>query len=259
MDTKSEIEFLKEKIQTEKSKQEQINQAKERLIQIEKTEQILNIQNQIVPLEEHLDDIEIEIQNTEQAIQSSRNRIDICEEASVLASEKVRLKSEREQIILLNNKLVHLNKMKMIANELEHKRMITVLQTISDFSNEMLTMLFDEPMKIEFQVFKMNKTQKTVKPSIVYKLLYKGNEIDHLDQLSGGEADRVSLAVSCALFQMSSFPFLLLDEFAASLDLNNKESAIQMIKGCVLQDRQKSVLCISHDTVEGIYDYHVKL
>jgi ABC-type hemin transport system ATPase subunit len=139
--------------------------------------------------------------------------------------------------------------------------MISILDTINDFSNEVLSILFDEPIKIEFMVYKTSKTKEKIKPSIVYKLLYRGYEMDHVDQLSGGEGDRVSLAITCALFQFSKFPFLLLDEFASSLDLNTKEVAIKSLKTFlgIGGGDSKSVLCISHDTVEGIYDYIMKL
>jgi DNA repair exonuclease SbcCD ATPase subunit len=118
--------------------------------------------------------------------------------------------------------------------------------------------LFDEPIKIDFDVFKTTKTSKTTKPIINYRILYKGHEIDSIDQLSGGEADRVSLAVSCALFKFSDFPFLILDEFASSLDLNNKENAVSSLKAFLGDVESKSIICISHDTVEGMYDYHFR-
>lgn len=189
------------------------------------------------------------------------------DKAQEIVDEKSRLEKQRMEVIELSNKVSCVSVMKSIANELEHKRMISILDTINDFTNELLTILFDEPIKIEFMVYKTTKTKDKVKPSIVYKLLYRGYEMDHVDQLSGGEGDRVSLAVTCALFQFSKFPFLLLDEFAASLDLNTKEMAIKTLKtflgigGQSGEDnhQNKSILCISHDTVEGIYDYTLKM
>lgn len=195
-------------------------------------------------------------------IEDCKSRLLKCEKAEELSKEKSRLEEQRSQVIHLSNCVSRISTLKMIANELEHKRMISILDTINDFANEILTILFDEPIKIEFMVYKKSKTNDKIKPSIVYKLLYKGYEMDHVDQLSGGEGDRVSLAVTCALFHFSKFPFLLLDEFASSLDLNTKEIAIKSLKaflGIGQTDIQegsgsKGILCISHDTVEGIYD-----
>jgi ABC-type molybdenum transport system ATPase subunit/photorepair protein PhrA len=63
------------------------------------------------------------------------------------------------------------------------------------------------------------------------------------------------------LFRFTKFPFLLLDEFASSLDLNTKETAIKTLKTFlgVGINQSKSILCISHDTVEGIYDHTIRL
>jgi len=196
-------------------------------------------------------------------IEDRRERLRKHEKAEELMREKKTLESQRQHVIDLSNRVSVASMMKTIANELEHKRMVSILNTINDFANEILIFLFDEPIKIEFMVYKTSKAKDKVKPSIVYKILYRGYEMDHVDQLSGGEGDRVSLAVTCALFQFSKFPFLLLDEFASSLDLNTKEMAIKSLKTFLgigrQMDHTKSILCISHDTVEGLYDYTVKL
>jgi DNA repair exonuclease SbcCD ATPase subunit len=187
-----------------------------------------------------------------------KTKIDTSDEMIKLLNEKKKLVELREEVVQLEKKIIGFSKIKMIAKELEHKRIISTLQTIGDFSNDILCSLFDEPIKIDFDVFKTTKTSKTTKPIINYRILYKGHEIDSIDQLSGGEADRVSLAVSCALFKFSDFPFLILDEFASSLDLNNKENAVSSLKAFLGDVESKSIICISHDTVEGMYDYHFR-
>lgn len=231
--------------------------AKEKLEKIEKIEEILDLTNKINVCHEDPVYLKSCMDRIHQEREDNKKKLEMHSSASDLVQEKQRLVTQREQVVVLNNKIVSLSKIKMLANELEHKRMMATLQTIGDVANDILTMLFDEPIKIDFDVFKTSKNQKTTKPSINYKILYKGHEIDSIDQLSGGEADRVSLAVNCALFRFSSFPFLMLDEFASALDVNNKETAIASLKAFI-GDSQKSILCISHDTVEGIYDHHFK-
>jgi DNA repair exonuclease SbcCD ATPase subunit len=233
--------------------------ARDKLKKIEKAIQILNLKEMISKLEcEEPDQIQVKINDFKKSKKEYEDKLRIDRLATMLMDEKEKIRKEREQVILLQNKFLSLSKIKMLANELEHKRMITTLSSIGDFANDILLMLFDEPIRIEFDVFKTSKNQKTTKPNINYKILYKGNEIDSIDQLSGGEADRVSLAVTCAMFRFSNFPFLMLDEFASSLDLNNKEMAIQTLKTMIGGQDMKSILCISHDTVEGIYDHHFK-
>ena len=245
-------------LQKQKQEIELMNDAKENWEKILKVEEILDLEKRILDSPfENIDDIKLLIEQERREQDRRLMCLKLHNEAVNFIEKKNMFRTQREQVVLLERKLNYLSKMKMIANEVEHKRMMSTLQTIGDFANDFLVMLFDEPIKIEFDVFKTSKTQKTVKPNIVYKILYKAHEIDSIEQMSGGEADRISLAVTCALYRFSNFPFLMLDEFASALDLNNKESAISSLK-TLIGEHQKSILCISHDTVEGIYDHHFK-
>lgn len=231
----------------------------------DKSEEILKIENKFNDIQiVNIDKIRVERAQFQEKIRKTINELGWSERATVFQRTKRELCSQRDEIIKLSNKESSLLKLKMLANELDHKRRITAIQTINDFTNQVLEMLFDDPIKIEFNVFRTLKTQKTVKPSIVYKILYKGNEVDSVDQLSGGEGDRVSLALSCAMFKFSKFPFLMLDESGASLDTNNKENLVNALKVYLGMfdkgnNQAPSILCISHDSVEGIYDHHIKI
>jgi len=260
IETKKSI--LEEKwVKIEKERDEWEN-ARETLQMCEKAETIHNLDHKMsLIVIEDPNKIKEKICMMRERVEDMKTSLQKSERAEELMNEKSRLEKQRLDVIEESNKVSSMSVIKSIANELAHKRMISILDTINDFSNEVLSILFDEPIKIEFMVYKTSKTKEKIKPSIVYKLLYRGYEMDHVDQLSGGEGDRVSLAITCALFQFSKFPFLLLDEFASSLDLNTKEVAIKSLKTFlgIGGGDSKSVLCISHDTVEGIYDYIMKL
>lgn len=225
----------------------------------EKAERIYELDEKLKGKYEDPNSVRLELANARSKVEEAKEKLQKMKEAEEMVNQRNLLENQRKELIHLSNRVGAISKLRSIANELEHKRMNSILETINDFANEILTILFDDPMKIEFMIYKTSKTKDKVKPSIVYKLLYKGNEIDNVDQLSGGEGDRVSLAVTCALFQFSKFPFLLLDEFASSLDLNTKESAVKSLKTFlgIGGNQSKSILCISHDSVEGIYDYVV--
>lgn len=265
LSTRERLEKEWKKIEDERKRWEE---AKEKMKLVEDAEMIREMDEKMEGIVfEDPREIKNKIQNLKTEIEECKIKLLRCEKAEELSNEKSRLEQQRSEVIHLSSCVSRISMMKMMANELEHKRMISILDTINDFANEILTILFDEPIKIEFMVYKKSKTNDKIKPSIVYKLLYKGYEMDHVDQLSGGEGDRVSLAVTCALFHFSKFPFLLLDEFASSLDLNTKEIAIKSLKaflGIGQTDIQegsgtKGILCISHDTVEGIYDCIIPL
>ena len=70
--------------------------------------------------------------------------------------------------------------------------------------------------------------------------------------MSGGEGDRISLALTMGLNKISACPFLLLDETLAGLDMHMKETAIDTIKQHCLF---KTVLCIAHNEFDDIFDH----
>jgi DNA repair exonuclease SbcCD ATPase subunit len=266
---KDELENLKKELDQKYSDLEQKKkvcfESRESLGLCANAEKIINLEEKIDILRKSLvresSIIRKEKEELLSSIEDKKSKLILSEKAEEIANEKKTLEQQRSQVVQLSNQLSTISKLKILANELAHKRMLTLLDTINDFTNEMLTILFDEPMKIEFTVYKITKSKDKVKPSIVYKIFYKGYELDNVDQLSGGEADRVSLALTCALFRFTKFPFLLLDEFASSLDLNTKETAVKTLKTFlgIGINQSKSILCISHDTVEGIYDHTIRL
>jgi DNA repair exonuclease SbcCD ATPase subunit len=240
----------------------EILNAKEKLNLHEKAKTIADLSAQMDEIKlDDIDSIKSKMNQVRKNADEAMIAVMKAEKAEILAKEKDHLTKERSELVDLSNRVSSISKIKLIANELQHQRMISLLETINDFANELLTILFDDPIKIEFSIFKQLKTKDKVKPAIHYKIFYKGFEVDHIDQISGGEGDRVSLAVTCALFQFSKFPFLLLDEFASSLDLNTKENAIKTLKASlgIGMNQRKSIVCISHDTVEGIYDHTIRL
>lgn len=68
--------------------------------------------------------------------------------------------------------------------------------------------------------------------------------------LSGGEQDRVSLAVTLAFCTIAKTPFLLLDEVTASLDAATTETVLRAVRS--LYDG--TVVIIAHQVVRGLYD-----
>ena len=73
-------------------------------------------------------------------------------------------------------------------------------------------------------------------------------------QLSGGEQDRMSLALLIALSQLQNPPFLMLDESFGSLNDDLREVCLDLLKyHCV----DKIVLAINHEGTEGFYDQSI--
>jgi len=113
---------------------------------------------------------------------------------------------------------------------------------------------------VTLQLYKQLKTKKRTKPSVNLKIHYRGAEYDNVNQMSGGEGDRVSLGLVLALNRVSTSPILLLDECMASLNDALRESCLQSLRDSVPQgDGGKTILCINHEDVEGNYDDVIRL
>ena len=90
-----------------------------------------------------------------------------------------------------------------------------------------------------------------MKPTVNIKIHYRGINYSKINELSGGEIDRISLVITLALNKMSSIPVILLDEVLSSLDMNAKESCLSIVKS---YSNMKTILTIDHEGVEGYYD-----
>jgi DNA repair exonuclease SbcCD ATPase subunit len=209
-----------------------------------------------IKIEDNPEDICKEIERRKKEIKDGEERVRKWRDIKKINEEKRELEEKRSKLIIMEQDVQNLSQLKYIANEVEHITMKNVIDTINNYINEILVMIFENPITVEFSVYKVNKSNSIVKPSINLKILYRGYEIDSLSSLSGGEADRVSLAVTLALSKFSSCPIILLDEFAAGLDVATKELVIKSIRS---SSEGKMIMCISHDTVEGIYDFVEKM
>ena len=156
---------------------------------------------------------------------------------------------EREDVVNTNNVLGDLHTFRQHAVETECRILQEVVDSINASIEGVCSTLFDRDINIRLNLFKTLKTTKNVKPVANFTISYQGGNFDNINQMSGGEGDRASLALTLALNRLSSCPILMLDESLASLDLNMKEAAIRTIR----ENTNNTVLVIMHDGVEGIF------
>lgn len=163
------------------------------------------------------------------------------------------LQTEQAQVLTNLSRLNQITALKELAIEVE----CTTLQETVDSMNLVLedvgSSIFDDPITIKLSLFKTLKTKDRVKPQVNFNVLYKGGEYDSISQLSGGEQDRISVAVAIALSRMSGSPFLILDETIATLDAVAKDNVIKTLRHLI--GLNKLVILVSHDVTEGIFDH----
>lgn len=195
-----------------------------------------------------LNDINKEIENIQELLILSQKAYEAIKIYSKLIGKE-------KKVAELNNTLLNLQLLKKYALESE----CYILQQITDSINETIqsvcNSLFDNEISVTLNLFKTLKTNKITKPNVNFIVSYQGCTFDNINFMSGGEIDRISLALTLAFNKLTSSPMLLLDESLSSLDLNFKELAIKTIR----ENINNTVIIIMHDGIEGLFDYIINL
>jgi DNA repair exonuclease SbcCD ATPase subunit len=76
--------------------------------------------------------------------------------------------------------------------------------------------------------------------------------VPDLSILSGGEYDRIVLAIVLAFAEFFKLPLLLLDEIINSLDINTTQKVINHIQQCY--PNNQAIIYVGHQTIQGIFD-----
>ena len=148
-----------------------------------------------------------------------------------------------------------IQELKRIALETECETLENVVSIINSNLSNISHSLFENECIVNLNLHKETKASKVVKPNVNFAITYKGHKYDQLNYMSGGEVDRVSLAITMGFNILSSFPLLLLDENMDSLDCDTREFAIKTVR----KNTNKSVIVIAHDSVEGFFDKIIEL
>jgi len=120
---------------------------------------------------------------------------------------------------------------------------------------EVVSSLFDEPMTLRIELVKVNKQNKS-KAAIHLQITYKGMEITNINQLSGGESTRISIALLIAFQVIHPTPFILIDESLSNVNHHLREQCCESIKKYC----HVPCLMILHETSsEGLFDDIIEL
>lgn len=166
------------------------------------------------------------------------------------------LEKDREILQSMADDLTNLHRFKDLAIEVECQSLESIVSHINLTLSEIIPQLFDQPMTISLQLFKTLKSKNRTKPTVNISIIYQGMDMEY-SQLSTGQADRCSLAITIALAKMSSFPLLLLDECVASLHGDLREICVNVLREHLSEN--KTIISVSHGDVEGLYDQVINL
>jgi len=224
--------------------------------------QLLNDEDlQIDKLKEELSKLKInynldsELETLEKELIENKEKIRLWELMDAIVKERDDLLVEQEKINLMEKKLKNTKELKILCLELECETLQKTVNNINNFLSKTVSNIFEDPININLMINKKILPSGRFKQEVYLNVLYKGGENDNISDLSGGEGDRVSLAMTLALSQMSNSPFMLLDESLASLDAELQEKCLESLK----TDMKKTILSIEHESIEGYYDTILRL
>lgn len=233
-----------------------LNITKSKKTQIDLNKKIINDQiNKIQLIEDPINRIN-EIINL---INEHKNNINLSDEANKVINYRNNIIIDREKITKMNNELVNLQLLKSHALDTECKSLQDVISSINSSIENVCSTLFDKEISIILSLFKTIKSTKNIKPNVNFQISYKGGVFDNINSLSGGEGDRTFIALTLALYRLTSFPLLMLDETLASLHYDMKEATVETLANIINQDKNRCVIVILHDSVNGIFENVIDL
>lgn len=208
-------------------------------------QQLEQVVNQIKPETEQLYQMNVEL------LATKKQQLDDATYARNMTERQGKLENDRQNILNIYADVTSLEQLKQIAINVECKQLQETVDAINIAMIDALGAFFNEPISVTLKLYKEIKSKKNqLKPGVNITIKYKCAEYDSVNQMSGGEGDRVSLALIMALNRVSTSPLLLLDECMTSFDVSLKESCVNVLK----TNTDKTILCVDHGEVEGFYD-----
>ncbi len=200
----------------------------------------------------------------EKAIAEHKNVLEASRLANIAVDQIQKIGAAKDELSRITDDFNDIQMLKQVAITTECEQLQRATESINTSIQTVCENLFANDVSAQINLFKTNKVSKSTKPMVNLDIYYKGMTYESISDMSGGEADRLSFAVTLAFNLLSPCPVLMLDETFAYLDLDTKEMAIQCIRDLynIQSDNPNSMQCIlvaMHVGVEGIFDHVVDL
>lgn len=170
-----------------------------------------------------------------------------------LSSYADEITTVQNQMTDIRKKINHLLELNKILDETEEEIFEHTIAIMVSKINDLLENFFEQnPPKLIVK----NENKKTAKTSRDIQFMFANTDSQAdsargLATFSGGEADRLSLAFTCAVAEFSDCPLLFLDECISSLDVELRDRVIRTLRSVV---KNKFVIVVCHDTLDGLFD-----
>nr|WIL04238.1 DNA double-strand break repair ATPase [Cedratvirus lena] len=249
VEVEAELDSLLDRVTTLEEEKTLLDKRKRERQSLEERERKLSLELSKIELsnsESHLEQLKLETEQLEKEIACAKISNQIYSDYQ----EYKKLEEEHEACYA---DLLALQKLKTLALQAEMNHLETVVRTCNYVLEKVCNSIFEEPIKASLCLTKQLKNGSSVH-KVNFSLNYRGME-GEVEQLSGGEKQRLSIALTLALSQFSSGP-LLFDECLAYLDADLQELCLEAIREFA---SDKQVVYIGHNMTEGYFNHVISL
>lgn len=214
-----------------------------------KIEDVENIKKEIETVRHSSEKLESNIEKLvkrDDRIKKYQKEVEVYQRNKKLQDKLLEVKSEESLCVRALSKSEELLK---YVNEAESLSLSQTIQNINTDLEEFITAFFGDNFNVSLTTFK--QTKEGDKKALIDVQIIKDGEVIPLDGLSGGEYDRVSLALFLAFNKASKCGIILLDECLASLHQELVEEMVELIKEKM---SDKLVMFTLHQANTGIFD-----
>lgn len=187
----------------------------------------------------------------EKIIMAKRSSIE--DQIAQLKSKLVSLTAEKDECVAVYEGTLEL---KAASERCQMEAVAGVVDSINIAAKDFLDLLFpDDACTVSLLPYKQTK-DASVKAKFSTVIHYKGCEYTDIDEVSGGEYDRIVLAYQLALNSIYNSPILLLDEAFTAVEEELFLIAMDALK---VVAKEKLILVISHGANQGVFDQVIEV
>lgn len=249
-DIKFSEQLLRQLLKDKSLLEKEINESKQTIIEIAvKKDEISKIDNKLSTMKYYEFKPSI-IDELKSELKELNNRIPIFESYITYKNMLKEYNAVNEDIERGNVYLNKISSLYELIKKVSNEHLMEKIQMINDVIADVLSNIFQNPIEVTIETFKELKSKKE-KMEINLRILYNGVLYDKVSDLSGGEMERLSLALLIAMNRVVDSKIILLDEIMSGLDGGMKEASLECIREN-LNDR--IIIHICHDVVDGWYD-----
>lgn len=243
--TSSQLQQMITVISTSIGKEEEMEKQREKqkMARMEQEKIVTRLESLINP------EVEREMTTSQARIRELETLITESSKANYVAGIKSQMDEYRGKVGHVETRYRALERMKVAAIETECVILQSIVDTINTTVADLVEIMFTEPITVLLHLHKETKTTSKLKPLVNLTISYKGMEYGSIDEVSGGEASRISLALTLAIHKIAGGKFIFLDESLSTLDGATVDLCLKAIK----HSNPALAICINHESIEGLY------